>query len=290
MIQGFIEREYLPSFAEGSRPKLLSASNIHLDFAHHARTLHKHSDHCEMLLVRYGASRYVIGNHTYPIKKGDLIVTNSDVLHDNLLDKDDYVSYFALGIGNLKLEGLDDNHLIDAKSCPVIPTGDHFSSFDHLFKTIYELIASGEPGTEETCHYLMMSIISLAVHLISTAEPHEEPADISSMISDVRHYLDENYMQDISLKSVGELFHVSSYHLSHVFKEQTGYSLMNYVIRRRIGEAQSLLIATNDSVTSIAGRVGFGNPNNFNIQFQKQVGLSPRQYRKIYVAEKKSKK
>lgn len=240
--------------------------------------------------MRYGSSRYVIGNHTYPIKKGDLIVTNSDVLHDNLLEKDDYVSYFALGIGDLRLEGLEANHLIDDKSCPVIPAGEHYSAFDHLFKTIYELIASGESGMEETCHYLMMSIISLALHLISEAEPGEEPADISSMITEVRHYLDENYMRDISLKSVGSLFHVSPFHLSHVFKEETGYSLMNYVIRRRIGEAQTLLISTNDSITSIAGRVGFGNPNNFNIQFQKQVGLSPRQYRKIYVAEKKSKK
>ncbi len=63
---------------------------------------------------------------------------------------------------------------------------------------------------------------------------------------------------------------------------ETGYSPMNYIIRRRIGEAQTLLITTKLSITEIAGMVGFSNPNNFNIQFQKQVGLSPREYRKTY--------
>lgn len=78
--------------------------------------------------------------------------------------------------------------------------------------------------------------------------------------------------------------------LSHLFKEQTGYSPMNYVIRRRIGEAQTLLITTRDPIGEIAGRVGFANPNNFNIQFQKQVGLSLREYRRVYVSDIRSTK
>lgn len=56
MIQGFIESEYESSFAAGSNPGLISVSNVHLDFSHHVRTLHKHSDRCELLLVRHGSS------------------------------------------------------------------------------------------------------------------------------------------------------------------------------------------------------------------------------------------
>lgn len=287
MIQGFIEREYVPSFAGGSEPKLLSASNIHLDFAHHVRSLHKHSEKCELLFVRYGSSRYVLDGKTYPIKEGDMIITNAEVLHDDLLEKEDDVAYYALGIGNLLIDGLPENHIIDKSVSPVIPTGDQFALFDRLFGAIYELIASDEPGVEETCHYLMMAAISLVLHLVRTTEVPESLADNPTIITDVRLYLDENYMYDISLKAVSEQFHISSYYLSHAFKEQTGYSLMNYVIRRRIGEAQTLLIGTNYSITDIAGRVGFANPNNFNVQFQKQVGLSPRQYRKMYVVNKK---
>ena len=290
MIQGFIEREYESSFADGTEPRLLSASNIHLDFSHHTRTLHKHNDRCELIFVRYGSSRYVVGNKTYPIKKGDMIINNSGVLHDDLLEKEESVAYYALGIGDLKLNGLEENHIIADGICPVIPTEEHYTVFNNMFRAIYEFIVSNEPGTEETCHYLMKSAISLVLHLVHTAESSEESKADSALIADLLHYLDENYMHDISLKSVSEQFHISSYHLAHLFKEQTGYSPMNYIIRRRIGEAQTLLITTKDSITSIAGSVGFANPNNFNVQFQKQVGLSPRQYRKVYVAEGSLKK
>lgn len=283
MIQGFIERDFTPSFTEGMEPRLISASNIHLDFSHHVRSLHKHSDRCELLFVRHGSSRYVIDGKAYSIKEGDMIITNADALHDDLLEKEDDVAYYALGIADLKLEGLKDNHFMDEGVCPVLPTGDKYPLFDRLFALIYELIESDEPGVEETCHHLMMSVISMVLHILRESESSEDAKPGSELIDEVRRYLDDNYMHDISLKAVGEEFHVSSYYLSHTFKERTGYSLMNYVIRRRIGEAQTLLITTADSITDIAGKVGFANPNNFNIQFQKQVGLSPRQYRKMYV-------
>ena len=77
--------------------------------------------------------------------------------------------------------------------------------------------------------------------------------------------------------------HVSPYYLAHVCKEATGYSPLQYVLRRRIGEAQTLLITTDLPVTRIAAQVGYDNPSHFNAQFSKAVGMSPRTFRKEYV-------
>ena len=283
MIQTFVEREFQPSFAEGKEPKLLSASNIHSDYAHHTRSLHKHEDRCELLFVRYGGSDYVVGEQTYRVRKGDMIITNSGVLHDEWLGKDDTVAYYSLAIGDLELPDLPLNHLMSDDMQPVIPTGEHYEFFNFMLSSIYELMVSKEQGVEETCHHLMVAVLSLLLHLMQSDDFKKESVVSSSLIMDVRAYLDEHYMEDISLQTISQKFFVSSYHLSHVFKDETGYSPMNYVYRRRIGEAQTLLITTKDTITDIAVRVGFSNPNNFNIQFQKQVGLSPRQYRKIYL-------
>lgn len=282
MIQCFVKRDFMSSFAKGSRPELLSASNIHTNYAQHTRALHNHTDRCELLFVRNGKSRYVIDNNIYPLKKGDMVVTNCGVLHDEILDMEDNVAYYSLAINHLQIPGLPENFLIPEEDCPVIPTGENYEVFNTLFRTIYELLVSNEIGVEETCHYLMMSVLALVIKLDRAKLPDEKNISQSTLIMQIRNYLDENYMNDLSLQSISNTFHISTYYLAHVFKEETGYSPMNYIIRRRIGEAQSLLITTKKTITEISTLVGFSNPNNFNIRFQKQVGLTPRQYRKSY--------
>ena len=61
---------------------------------------------------------------------------------------------------------------------------------------------------------------------------------------------------------------------------------LQYVLRRRIGEAQTLLITTDLPVTRIASQVGYDNPSHFNAQFSKAVGMAPRTFRKEYVFHK----
>jgi len=57
---------------------------------------------------------------------------------------------------------------------------------------------------------------------------------------------------------------------------------MQYIIRRRIGEAQNQLISTNLSIAEIAEKAGFTDTSYFDVMFRKKVGTSPRKYRRIY--------
>jgi len=56
------------------------------------------------------------------------------------------------------------------------------------------------------------------------------------------------------------------------------------MLRRRLGEAQTLLISTDLSITSISLAVGYGNPNHFDRMFSKYIGMSPSSYRSFYLA------
>lgn len=84
-------------------------------------------------------------------------------------------------------------------------------------------------------------------------------------------------MEPITLHSMGEALHISSYYLSHVFKQMSGYSPVQYLLRRRIGEAQTLLITTDLSITRIAEMVGYDTQSYFNLQFTKNVGHAAEQ-------------
>jgi AraC-like DNA-binding protein len=76
--------------------------------------------------------------------------------------------------------------------------------------------------------------------------------------------------------------------LSHVFKDTFEYSPGNYLVRRRIGEAQTLLLTTNYSVIEIASSVGYNNVSHFNTIFKKLIGTTPKQYRKKYLDRESS--
>lgn len=69
----------------------------------------------------------------------------------------------------------------------------------------------------------------------------------------------------------------------------SGYSPVQYLLRRRIGEAQTLLITTDLSITRIAEMVGYDTQSYFNLQFTKNVGMPPNKFRQNYIVLQKKK-
>ena len=80
-------------------------------------------------------------------------------------------------------------------------------------------------------------------------------------------------MEPTTLEQMGKALNMSPYYLSHVFKEMSGYSPGQYLLRRRVGEAQTLLITTDYPITKIAEMVGYETQSYFNLQFTKNVGM-----------------
>ena len=65
---------------------------------------------------------------------------------------------------------------------------------------------------------------------------------------------------------------------------------MQYIIRRRMGEAQNLLISTDFSAAQIAAMVGYDSASHFSGIFRKVVGLPPAAYRKKYLEQMQGKR
>jgi len=95
-------------------------------------------------------------------------------------------------------------------------------------------------------------------------------------------YIKEHYHEDLNLAVVANYVSLNYYYFSHVFKEQTGMSFMNFLNKVRIEKAQEFLKNTDDKVSDIAVRVGFENPKHFTKSFKKIAGISPTQYRQRF--------
>ncbi|WP_433923293.1 AraC family transcriptional regulator [Paenibacillus taichungensis] len=100
-----------------------------------------------------------------------------------------------------------------------------------------------------------------------------------SLTDQVLRYITTHFRESISLDFLAQSLNYSPQYLSRKFKEQTGVTPTEYLIRLRIGEARSLLSATEASLQEIATYVGYPDPFYFNRIFKKEMGITPGQYR-----------
>ena len=270
-------------FFEGNRiPELLYACKQDWTADHMPRPIHGHNGISELLVVYQGAGRYIAGADTYEVEAGDLLFYNSGDLHEIAPADATLIGAYGFGIANLHLRGLPEGHLLPVGASSVRRGADQAGAIDALCRLIYTQLAQERPFNEELCNHLLASLIIMALQLPD--QPHRmfQRADYA-LVNEIRAYIDAHYNDYITLGSIADALGISPYYTSHIFKEVTGYSPIQYVIRRRIGEAQSLLIGTNYSATQIATMVGYDNTNYFNTIFTKMVGISPIRYRKQFL-------
>jgi len=99
--------------------------------------------------------------------------------------------------------------------------------------------------------------------------------------NDVLQYIDVHFReQDLSQTKMADLFGVSAYTLSRLFKNEVGVGFAEYVVAKRIAYATERLLSTNDSISEICEDAGFSSINHFSKTFKLYKGCSPSQFRK----------
>jgi AraC family transcriptional regulator len=98
-------------------------------------------------------------------------------------------------------------------------------------------------------------------------------------LCEVFEFIELNYHQSIRLKEVAQAVGYSSAYLTDLVRRLTGKTVNNWIIERRIAEASTLLLETNDSVDEIALKVGYQNINHFYCQFRDRYQNTPRAWR-----------
>ena len=93
-------------------------------------------------------------------------------------------------------------------------------------------------------------------------------------------YIQQNFMEKISLKEFSEQFHLSEKYISRYFKEHFHITLSQYITHLRLEHAKQLLQDTDTPVTEIAMQSGYQNVSYFIRSFKKTYGVSPLKYRK----------
>lgn len=96
----------------------------------------------------------------------------------------------------------------------------------------------------------------------------------------VFEYVHEHLDAPITIGRLAEIAGLNPTYFSNLFSKLIGLSPIQYINKKRIEEAQKLLLSTDETLYRIAGQVGFADEYYFSRLFKKIVGLSPDHYRK----------
>jgi AraC-like DNA-binding protein len=219
---------------------------------------------------------YVIRGFGSVSHNGDIeVLFENDILIINtrqrfIISSDDWkIKYFIYGDpGNLTNEKF---RWLRLNGCT------HQSQVIQLFNDFSYLIKS----KERNLYHEGSLILSIIGHLENETRLAKN-SDETDRIRLAMAYIENEFKNTIYLEDLSALTGYSKFHFSRRFMAITGLSPSQYIIKKRINHAKSLLVSSSLAIPEISRMSGFANPANFFIQFKKATTRSPAEFRKLF--------
>lgn len=138
-----------------------------------------------------------------------------------------------------------------------------------------EMTSSVLQSPEEAISYIVR-IIGKALELRESAASNR----YGNIVNQIMQYIEKNYAdEELSLNLLASQVNFSPNHLSMVFSQQTGQTLIKYLTDFRMNKAKELLRCTGKKSSIVSTEVGYKDPHYFSYLFKKTQGVTPTQYR-----------
>jgi AraC family transcriptional regulator of arabinose operon len=147
--------------------------------------------------------------------------------------------------------------------------------FEQMFRDIEHVHRSARSTAEE----LAMNMLERLLICAYEETPAYHGRHLDSRVQAACQFIAKRLEQDTSLQQIAEHVCLSPSRLAHVFREQTGVSIVRWREDQRILLAQHMLQAPGRPISSIAAKVGYDDHLYFSRVFRKRVGVSPSEYR-----------
>lgn len=158
----------------------------------------------------------------------------------------------------------------------------YHSELSSSLQKLYSIICEGEADfiKEELYLFFISQLIQEYGDSTISIDIQAEPSEFKPVCD----YLESNFAKSITLDELSRLMNMSKYHFLRSFTRQKGISPYSYLITIRIGKAKKML-EQGISPLEVALRTGFSDQSHFSNHFKKLIGLTPRQYMRIFLCE-----
>ena len=227
---------------------------------------------CILHFVIKGKGRLVIDGTEYSISahQAFLIPENVDAFYQ--ADFDDPWEYVWFHIGGPKLVSILNEAGINRNN-PVFTPLDCAKEIEDLaFDTLKNY---------QREYYCIGNIYKICDYMLANSKDKHEKSINNSLlyVKNVISYIQLKYAEPIKIEKLAFVCGLNRSYLTRLFKEATGYSLQEYLIIYRMKVASKLLLDSDDTVQTIANKVGYGDAFTFTKAFKRHTGMSPTEYR-----------
>ena len=156
---------------------------------------------------------------------------------------------------------------------------DNINVFKEILQQLYMLAGSSDYVRDMRINESLSVLLTLLMQ--ESWNPDNSAISKKRMeLVSVKNYMDEHYVEKITLDDLEAQFFINKYYLLKIFKETYGVTISNYLISRRITRAKQLLRFTQMTIDEVGCAVGMDGAGYFSRMFKKSEGISPKEYRK----------
>lgn len=250
----------------------------------------------EITYIKKGSMHYRVNNQSFHLKEGDIIFCNSNALHSGEMEHQEDCSYIPVTFDPKLIYGFFQSTICTKYVEPVVQNLavcamhiDYTESWHETFrKKMLEVIAldKEKPDFYELDISIRMQIMwrLLVEHLPHQPLPAASDLTEYERIRKILSYIEQNYMNPITLAEVAEHIHLCESECTRLFKRHMNTTLFSFLQEYRIERSLEYL-STHESISNIAGKTGFSDSNYYSKVFSKIKGCSPREYRKNLISQ-----
>ena len=247
-------------------------------------------DFWELVYVDSGVIEVSTDENTTILKQGQVVFHKPNEFHSLKADNKNAANVFVFSF-DCSSEAM---HFFEEKTIPV-PSNlkkyisaiveEHNETFFPMLLHDKKLNIKDNPpiGSQQMIKtYLEQFLILLMRHEQDKRNLRVFPSKESMenhLVSEILKWIDNNVDTEISITQICEEFNYSRAYLAKIFKQETDYTMLEYIMQQKIKKAKKLIREKNMNFTQISDALSFDNPHYFSRVFKRVTNMSPTDYK-----------
>lgn len=245
----------------------------------YSNKINKTLQYHELIFITGGKGHIIFPHKRYEVKDGVLLYLCPNVQYSVNIDVEDpfcflvvHFSYVNVAFNSDKWDITEDTKTLPLDTVQVLKD---YYQVNNIFKKLVKDWTLKLPGYEFITKTLFQQLL---IEIYKSKKRNSQNYSTSLKVERIIEYMRTNINNRLILKDLSELVQLSSSYLSRVFKETTGYSVIEFFNKIKVDEAKELIIEGDKKVKEVAQILGFTDEFYFSRIFKKIEGISPSEF------------